>query len=325
MKDPFFVFTLQYTEIIYHTEFFPVLLVLSFLATLKILLLLNPIQMRFLLFITLSLPLFLFSCTGSDKQPAQTQDTIVKVNDSTAPAETVISNNATEDNESSRGGEFFGDNTYPYNGKTENEIRENPRDIVDYYLIFPNPEGFEVKNTNETGNEFVARVRSLGPAEMITTVIDRPNAYLSILDETEGLASEMQMTSFSLTSGVKYIAARFHANGGDCSTEKFLVYGYENKTWKNLTSKVLPQLSMSDFCSPETLPAKELQQFEITFTLPQKGTTVKASIHAICEMDEFFQGKPGLMNTYIAAFNKASLKTIALYWNKTNGVFELTK
>jgi hypothetical protein len=310
---------------VFIANFFLVLLVHSFLPTLIILFTVNIIHMRFFLIITFSLPLFLYSCTGSDKQAPPSEDTTAKANPPTAPLETVISDPVTQESESSNGGEYFADNTYPYNGKTENEIRESPRDIVDYFLIFPNPVGFEVKHTNETGNEFIARVRYLEPAEMMTTSIDRPNAYMNILDETEELSGEIQMTYFTMASGTRYIAARFYGEGGDCDTEKFLVYEYKDKTWKNLTSKVLPALNMSDFCTAETLPSKELQQFDITFTLPQKGTTVKASIHPICEMDEFFMGKQELMESYYKAFKQSSLKTIPLYWNKTKGVFELEK
>jgi hypothetical protein len=84
-------------------------------------------------------------------------------------------------------------------------------------------------------------------------------------------------------------------------------------------------MNMSLFCTAETLPPSEMQQYNVTYMLPQRGTTIKASIRGLCEMDEFFYGKPGAIETYYTSFKKAKCNSIPLYWNKNKALFELSK
>jgi hypothetical protein len=286
--------------------------------------------MRFLPLLIISV-LLIYGCAGPEKQPAQSTDSSAVQNDKASLA-VDSSANINHDLEADSGqGNYDGDifideaRNYTYQGKTEEEISAKPRDIVDYYLLFPNPQGFEVKKSGEIFNEFIARVKSLEPAERVTKVIDRANAYISINDATEELGREMQMTKFTTGEGSAYIAARFYGEGGDCDTERFLIYEYKGQKWTDVTSKALPVLRMSDFYKAGTLPAAQLQQFDVTYILPQKGTTMKAYIHPVCEMDEFFYENKVTPDTYYEAFNKARCDTIPLYWNKAKAVFQLKK
>jgi hypothetical protein len=286
-----------------------------------------------LLFLLATSVLLLYGCANPDKQPLQSTDSSVAQSDKASLA---VDSSANVNHELEADtqqvnydGDIFldpaADRNFKYQGKTEEEIAAAPRDIVDYYLLFPNPQGFEVKESEETGTEFIARVKSLEPAEKVTTIIDKANAYISINDATEELGREMQMTRYSTAAGPAYIAARFYGEGGDCDTERFLIYEYRNQAWTNVTSKTLPALKMSDFYKAGTLPASLLQQFDISYILPQKGTTMKAYIHPICEMDEFFYEKKVSWDTYYEAYTKAKFDTIPLYWNKSKAVFQLKK
>jgi hypothetical protein len=288
--------------------------------------------MRLLLLLTISV-LLLNGCANPDKQPVQSKDSSAAQGDKASLAvdsSANVSHELEADTEQvNYDGDIFldpsADRNYKYLGKTEEEISAAPRDIVDYYLLFPNPQGFEVKRSEETGTEFIARVRSLEPAEKVTTVIDRGNAYISIDDASEELGSEMQMTRYTTAAGPSYIAARFYGEGGDCDTERFLICEYRNQAWADVTSKTLPALKMSDFCKAGTLPEARLQQFDVSYILPQKGTTMKAYIHPLCEMDEFFYNNKVSWDSYYEAFKMAKFDTIPLYWNKSKAVFQLKK
>ncbi|MFL5728513.1 MAG: hypothetical protein ACJ75J_03405 [Cytophagaceae bacterium] len=274
--------------------------------------------------------LFLYACTNSEKQPVQSMDSSAVQSDKASLA-VDSSANVNHDLEADTeqvnydGDIFMDDKSTTYRGKTEDEIKANPRDIVDYYLLFPNPKGFEVKRSNESGNEFRARVRSLQPAEKVSIVIDKANAYISINDASEELGSEMQMTRYTTATGSAYIAARFYGDGGDCASERFLIYEYKNQEWKDVTTRTLPALKMADFYKEGTLPSFDLQQFDVTYILPQKGTTIKAYIHPLCELDPLFPESGISWDTYYEAYKKAKYDTIPLYWNKTKAVFQLTK
>jgi hypothetical protein len=288
--------------------------------------------MRFLSLLITSV-LLLHGCANSDKQPVQSKNSSAAQSDISSLAvdsSANVNHDLDADTEQvNYDGDIFldanADRNYKYQGKTEEEISADPRDIVDYYLLFPNPQGFEVKRSEETGTEFIARIRSLEPAENVTTLIDKGNAYISIDDATEELGSEMQMTRFTTAAGPAYIAARFYGEGGDCDTERFLIYEYRNQAWADVRSKALPALKMSDFCVAGTLPATQLQQFDVTYILPQKGTTMKAYIHPLCEMDEFFYKNGVSWDSYYEAFKKAKFDTIHLNWNKSKAVFQLKK
>jgi hypothetical protein len=194
------------------------------------------------------------------------------------------------------------------------DIRKEPLDIEEYFLIIPSEKYWVIPG--EGYNPFVDRQKILKEAPAKKGVIDKKNAYLSIVDEVNGLEFKLEMCYFIKTDKTKTIAVSYYQVGGDCDSRLLKFYTYSNLKWIDVTTTVLPTISLKDYGIAE----KDFMPMDFVYKIPQFGTSIYTTAEFPCEQDERWRGKD-----YMSAFNKYkswSLKKLELKWNKEKGVFE---
>lgn len=203
----------------------------------------------------------------------------------------------------------------PY--RTEQDMRKNPMDIVDYYLILPGkPYHVELHNNIDGIEEIEFRKMYLRPMPDIDVIVDKKNAYMKITDEGHGLTYSIELTYFTLAKGKRIIAVNEYQGGGDCESRKTAFYFYEEGEFKDVTQNILPPVSIHDFCVNANV--NTLNFFNLQFKLPQHGTTIELYAQPLCEQDEKIRGNA---NRYFAYWNTLVIKPIELAWDKYSGVF----
>ncbi len=197
--------------------------------------------------------------------------------------------------------------------RNEVDIRKEPLDIAEYFLIIPSEKDWVIPG--EVYNLFVNRQKILKGGHK-KVLLDKKNAYLSIVDEVNGLEFKLEMCYFVKTDKTKTIGISYYQAGGDCDSYLFKFYTYSNKKWADVTKTVLPTISLKDYGIAE----KDFMPVDFIYKIPQFGTSVYVTAQFPCEMDDRMGHKD-----VMPAFNKYkswALKKLELKWNKEKGVFE---
>jgi hypothetical protein len=199
--------------------------------------------------------------------------------------------------------------------RSESDIRKEPKQIVDYYLILPgNPTPFYEPETEMT--EFEFRKKYLRPMPNKNIVIDNKNAYMEVQDNSNELSYRLQLTWFKKADGKRIVAVQEYQEGGDCDTRTLAFYTYENQRFTDVTTSVFPKLKLSDFC---TSTNAKFSVFDPVYELPQLGTIVKVKAEAICEQDERMRNFNA--DQYYTYFKNMKCKDADVAWDKVTGKF----
>jgi hypothetical protein len=212
--------------------------------------------------------------------------------------------------------------------RKEAEVRQLPKDIVEYYLILPGkPYNASLYGQNDGLSEFEFRKQYLRPMPDLDIVIDKKNAFISIQDHTSELGYRLQLTYFTQPDGKRIIAVYEEQEGGDCDSRSFVFYRYSNKKFIPVTNEVLPKLTLRDFCPASS--TSKFERFEAVYDLPNIGTTIKVTAKPLCEYHDLFRfvdSKDHLnAEEYYAYFNKLACNPVELTWNKVAGDFKIKK
>ncbi len=195
------------------------------------------------------------------------------------------------------------------------DIQKNPQDITEYFLLIPSE-----KNWALDGDEFdpfIGRQQYFKTTPKRTVTIDKKNAYLSILDNTDELESRFSMCYFVKADKTKLIAVSYYGAGGDCDSYLLKFYTYAAGKWTDETKKVLPTISLKQFNVQE----KEFLPVDFLYTLPQFGTSISVKASPVCEQSGEVRGMDFM--TYFEKFKKLPYKNLSLKWNKDKGIFEV--
>jgi hypothetical protein len=204
--------------------------------------------------------------------------------------------------------------------RSEKEIRSNPKDIVDYYLILPDKAFIKYDDQSS----FQLRKKHLKPTEERKVSIDQKNAFLQIEDQQGPMRIITTLCYFSKADKTKIFGLDLFIEAGDGEQFETYFFEYKNLDWADVTQKVLPEIKFTDFWGDEkTLPEKKFQRMNLLYELPRIGTTVKVYSK---EDYSFNNGMPSdEFNNYYNTFGKRKYSAIELYWNRTSGKFEFGK
>lgn len=200
--------------------------------------------------------------------------------------------------------------------RKKQDIQANPLDIVEYYLIMPSEEYWDFEG--KTSDRFTARQQYLKENSMRKVMIDKKNAYLTISDVTNELEFKLTMCYFVKADKTKVLAVHYYNEGGDCDSHLLKFYTYSAGKWKDVTTTVLPPLSLKNY----NIQEKNFVAVDFLYTLPQFGTDIKVRAASICEQDDPARLKGKDFMSYFELYKKLGLKTLLLKWNKVKGIFE---
>lgn len=198
--------------------------------------------------------------------------------------------------------------------RKEADILKEPGDISEYYLIIPGHPYYAYAEKPKGMSEFELRKKYLEPKKGMQIEIDKKNAFMSISDNTSELGYKMQLTYFVKSDGKKVIAVNEDQAGGDCDSRSLKFYTLENGKFTDVTARVMPSLSLKDFCPEATV--SNYSFFEPLYQLPRVGTTVRVSATALCEQDN--RGRVSY-EEYVRYFQKLKCRQIELAWDKESG------
>lgn len=202
-----------------------------------------------------------------------------------------------------------------YRLRSESEIRKNPQNIVDYFLILPDDATGEFSTFNE-------RKIALFDRPHIKPTIDLKNAYLVTQENDEVEGFMITVTYFTKSNKNKIIAVNLFDEGGDGSRSYTKFYENDNSNWKEVTNIVLPKITFEDyFKKGEKLAEKKFRIFQTYYNLPRSGTTIEAEL--VRDFDVRYDDGDG--TAYHNFYDNLKSKILLLTWNKFKGIFEIKK
>lgn len=189
--------------------------------------------------------------------------------------------------------------------KTEDINLGEEEVISELYKQFPfQPDGFALSSPNLKVKEYKA------------------NAFLE-LEQSDDMSPPriVYFTYFTDKEGKKTFAYQYFAQGTVAASEHDIqFFRVEGKMWRNVTDEICPLLSFRDFWgnSAEMPELKIRNCFQIKYQLPQKGTTIIATLEEIPLIDseiepEFFE----------KIKKQIRYKAIELNWNMDKATFEI--
>jgi hypothetical protein len=203
--------------------------------------------------------------------------------------------------------------------RTESDIRKEPKEIVDFYLILPgNPYPYTEPQKDIT--EFEFRKKYLRPMPEKNIIIDNKNAFMEVEDNSIELSYRIQLTWFKKADGKRIIAVHEYQVGGDCDTRTLTFYTYENQKFTDVSASVFPKLKFSDFCISAN---EKFSVFDPVYELPRLGTIVKVKAEAICEQDE--RMRKFSADQYYTYFKSLKCKELGVAWDKVTAKFIIKK
>ncbi|WP_154657247.1 hypothetical protein [Hugenholtzia roseola] len=198
--------------------------------------------------------------------------------------------------------------------------------VVDYFRLLSEEDrrGYTLKQKNET--TWVA-ISSL--EDELNVIVDRKNGFIEIVDEgTGGGTSTLRVVLYRKADKSAIIGLSFGTfDGVDSFEAKFLTY--QNKTWRNVTAQVLPQLSYKDFLK-NPAEAEKYRFLEtrtpVMLKLPQFGTAANASLGlGYCTDCEMWSDLSDTEKSRCQEFPKKVYKSIELIWDKNAGKYAIGK
>ncbi len=198
--------------------------------------------------------------------------------------------------------------------------------VLDYFEKLPKDVRFAYEIENIEGDW----VSQSNADYEIKPVVDIINGYIEIYDEgTGGGTVKLQVVLYRKKDGSALIAvSKTEAEGGVFINSVVKFFEYKNKKWIDVTYKVIPELSYSDFLKKgfdmPDFPEDYYEMSAISYNLPQHGTTIEVSLNAgglysICSGD--FDALPADKKLVCDFINNLIKQPIKLTWDKTNRKF----
>lgn len=105
---------------------------------------------------------------------------------------------------------------------------------------------------------------------------DPKNGYLLFMTTSDGPGYELKMTYWKCADGSRLVALNIMASGMSFAyTKRLWFLHYLQGQWTDVSSRHLPELSLSDFYVPEQAPEKvETKAMRWLFSLPQAGVNI---------------------------------------------------
>ncbi len=146
--------------------------------------------------------------------------------------------------------------------------------------------------------------------------LDYRNGYIKFHSDTDGFSYTYEITYFQQSDGRRMVAVAIHESDMCCETTDFAFYRLEDRQWREITTEVIPELTLSDFLSSEA----DLSEFSYEFVqkppmkieLPQRGKNLKV-ILSTETFDEFRD--VGEAEDFWPIFDEYLKRTeLTLYW-----------
>ena len=194
--------------------------------------------------------------------------------------------------------------------------------ILIFLLILPN------MSHSQTMKEFYdlfehANRKPTQNTETNKVLIDEKNAFIKV-QNPQNLDDAISFKCFTKEDKTKVFGFQYSASqpGLGLKMSRTEFYVYKDKQWKEVTDEVSPALGFKDFWGNQSLPANQLQEYNLDLALPQTGTTILAKSSPAVAVQFPYSNLP---KGYNETFAKRKFKTIELNWNKTKGKFEIGK
>jgi len=202
--------------------------------------------------------------------------------------------------------------------RSESDIKANPLDIADYYLLIPGEPYYNYDKKPAGVSEFELRKKYLNETPTKKITIDKKNAFISIDDNTNDLEYRLEMTYFNKANGKKIIAVLEYQAGGDCDSRSLNFYEYAGQKFTNVTKQILPSVLFKDLFRD---PAGEFSYtllFQLEYKLPRIGTTLEVKALPLCEQDN---RSDLTYEEYFKKFQRLEHISVALAWDRASGTF----
>lgn len=203
-----------------------------------------------------------------------------------------------------------------------------PYNIKDYFLLMPDSllkiyEG----NVSLKQRQLALKYKTLEDlwkhgAYWIIDTLDYRNGYMKLSSTGDGEGTYFEICYFIKKDKSREIAVNTtHWDLAESSSEmKF--YSFKNKKWTDITSEVLPVISLSDFLNSELagIIKDNTEKFPVVFALPEKGKTILAKID-MGTIDMLLENNK--IDEVEYRNIKTAAKPIKLIWK--DGIFKLQK
>jgi len=207
--------------------------------------------------------------------------------------------------------------------KKEADVKKNPVDILDFFLIIPG----KYLDPFYGDMKFQERLNYINDVSSKQVVVDTKNAYLHLTEFITEMSVKQAMTYFVKADKSKLIGVSSAVSGcegpDDCGLAFF---EYKGGKFTDVTSKVFPKLSIELFCADadkKLITAKMNKAMKYKVELPHEGTECVVYPLGIGEVDNGLS--PSEYETFLKIEQNFPYKKVLMVWNMAAGKFEFGK
>lgn len=210
--------------------------------------------------------------------------------------------------------------------RKEADVLNDPKDIIEYFLILPDNAFLGLQNPGETSFQYrKSLLESSKKKTEVQVLTNKSKTFLKLVQNTSFKAQyELSYFPKDLKSDLILVSSKMQHEEG--ISYKLVAFSYKNKDWQEVTEKVIPNFSFKLFLDEKSKEkiSPELDQRLIFHQCIYKIDENKNEMEVTLR-----QTPPVLMDgdadKYNAILKKAIYKKLILEWNKEKNIFAVSK